>query len=70
MNRRRFLQSGSLAAMGALAPRSEAAARPAVAAEQSNSGRARLTVVANESLGTISRNVYGQFTEHLGSCIY
>ena len=39
-------------------------------AAPSNSGRARLTVVANETLGTISRNVYGQFTEHLGSCIY
>jgi len=70
MNRRRFLQSSSAAAMGALASRSEAAAGAAVPAAQSSSGRARLTVVAEESLGTISRNVYGQFTEHLGSCIY
>ena len=70
MNRRRFLQSGSLAAMGALASRTEAVAGTAIPPARSDSGRAHLTVVANESLGTISRNIYGQFTEHLGSCIY
>jgi alpha-L-arabinofuranosidase len=70
MNRRRFLQSGSLAAMGALASRTEATAGAAAPAARTDSGRAHLTVVANESLGTISRNIYGQFTEHLGSCIY
>lgn len=56
--------------MSALASRPEAAARPMAAPEHSNPGRAHLTVVSNESLGTISRNVYGQFTEHLGSCVY
>lgn len=70
MNRRRFLQSGSLAAMGALAPRSEGAAEAVIPPTRSDPGRAHLTVVSNESLGTISRNIYGQFTEHLGSCIY
>ncbi len=70
MNRRRFLQSSSAAAMGALASRSEASERLAVPVARSNSGRVRLTIVANEPLGIISRNVYGQFTEHLGSCIY
>jgi alpha-N-arabinofuranosidase len=70
MNRRRFLQSGSMAAMGALASSATAAPSGGLPAAQSNSGRARLTVVPNETLGTISRNVYGQFTEHLGSCVY
>jgi alpha-L-arabinofuranosidase len=70
MNRRRFLQSGSLAAMGALATRPEATSGAAIPPARSDSGRAHLTVVASESLGTISRNIYGQFTEHLGSCIY
>src|SRR5579875_3905499 len=70
MNRRRFLQSGSVAAMGALASSAGGVPSVGIPAAQSSSGRARLTVVANETLGTISRNVYGQFTEHLGSCVY
>jgi len=70
MNRRSFLQSSSLAAMGALASRSEAAQGMGTPAARSNSGRARLTVLADETLGTLSKNIYGQFTEHLGSCIY
>jgi alpha-N-arabinofuranosidase len=32
--------------------------------------RTRLSVFPDEHLGRISRNVYGQFTEHLGGCIY
>lgn len=70
MNRRNFLQSGSLAAMGALTSRSEAAQGTEMPGVRSNSDRAHLTVVADETLGNISRNIYGQFTEHLGSCIY
>jgi alpha-L-arabinofuranosidase len=70
MNRRRFLQSGSLAAMGAIASHPQATSGAAIPPARSDSGRAHLTVVANEPLGTISRNIYGQFTEHLGSCIY
>ena len=27
-------------------------------------------VNANRSAGTINKNIYGQFSEHLGRCIY
>lgn len=30
----------------------------------------KLVVDANSNLGTISRHIYGQFSEHLGRCIY
>ena len=31
---------------------------------------ARVIVNANRSVGTINKNIYGQFSEHLGRCIY
>lgn len=30
----------------------------------------KLTIQADAPKGTISRNLYGQFSEHLGRCIY
>jgi alpha-N-arabinofuranosidase len=56
--------------MGAAGVRAPAAAAPLIPPERSNSNRARLTVVGSERLGTISRNIYGHFAEHLGGCIY
>src|SRR5699024_12722740 len=29
-----------------------------------------LFINANQSVGTINKNIYGQFSEHLGRCIY
>ncbi len=47
-----------LAGLAVLAP------RMALAAE------ARIEILPDEQLGTISPNIYGHFTEHLGGCIY
>jgi len=54
MERRTFL----LSSLAALAPRSSSAAT------------ARIEIVPEETIGTISPNIYGHFTEHLGGCIY
>ena len=55
MNRREFLLS---TAALALAPRSSLAAA------------ARIEILPEEPIGTISPTIYGHFTEHLGGCIY
>jgi alpha-L-arabinofuranosidase len=55
MNRREFLLS---TAALALAPRSSLAAG------------ARIEILPEEPIGTISPTIYGHFTEHLGGCIY
>jgi alpha-N-arabinofuranosidase len=57
-SRRSFLRNLSLGAL-ALAP-----ARPARAAD------ARIEVLAGEIIGTISPNIYGHFTEHIGGVVY
>jgi alpha-N-arabinofuranosidase len=57
LNRRHFLLSS--AALLAPRPRSLAAA-PSVSVQ----------ILPNEPIGTISPNLYGHFTEHLGGCIY
>src|SRR5438128_7998647 len=54
MDRREFLVSG----LALLAPRSSFAAS------------ARIEILPDEPIGTISPNIYGHFTEHLGGCIY
>jgi alpha-N-arabinofuranosidase len=54
MQRRDFV----LSAVALLAP------RPAFAAS------ARIDILPDEPIGTISPNIYGHFTEHLGGCIY
>jgi alpha-N-arabinofuranosidase len=54
MERRTFL----LSSLAALAPRSSSAAT------------ARIEIFPDETIGTISPNIYGHFTEHLGGCIY
>jgi alpha-N-arabinofuranosidase len=32
--------------------------------------KARITVVLDEKLGTVNRNIFGHFAEHLGRCVY
>ncbi len=54
MDRRQFLLSG----LALLAPRTSFAAS------------ARIEILPDEKIGTISPNIYGHFTEHLGGCIY
>lgn len=55
MNRREFLLSSVALA---LAPRTSAATS------------ARIEILPDEPIGTISPTIYGHFTEHLGGCIY
>ena len=54
MERRHFL----LSSLALLAPRTSSAAT------------AHIDVFPEETIGTISPNIYGHFTEHLGGCIY
>src|SRR3954451_24821498 len=54
MQRRHFL----LSSLSLLAPRTSSAAT------------ARIEVMPEETIGAISPNIYGHFTEHLGGCIY
>ncbi len=54
MYRRDFVLSG----LALLAPRTSFAAS------------ARIDILPEEPIGTISPNIYGHFTEHLGGCIY
>ena len=55
LDRRQFLFSSGLAL---LAPRLSSAAS------------ARIEILPDETIGTISPAIYGHFTEHLGGCIY
>jgi alpha-N-arabinofuranosidase len=70
MNRRRFLRNSSLAALGALTMKAGSHPSLAVPAPSPESKRARLDVIWGDRVGKINRNIYGHFTEHLGSCIY
>src|SRR3954454_9932812 len=57
MERRIFLLS-SLSSLALLGQRSSSAAT------------ARVEILPDETIGTISPDIYGHFTEHLGGCIY
>ena len=46
------------------------ASHPALSAEAAATTSNKLIVHAEETKGTISRNIYGHFSEHLGRCIY
>jgi alpha-N-arabinofuranosidase len=70
MNRRDFLERGSLAVLGAAALRSGDKLAHAVPAPRPDTQRARLNVIWGDRVGKINRNVYGHFAEHLGACIY
>jgi len=70
MNRRRFLQETSLAALGIVATQARKSMTQAIPAPRPESQRARVNVLWGDRLGKINRNVYGHFAEHLGGCIY
>jgi len=65
IRRREFLRHGALAA-GAMA----CGAYLPHAAVGAASADSRIDVLLDEPLGTISPNIYGHFTEHLGGVIY
>ena len=62
--RRKFIHS-TLAGSAAFAFSRYAGLAAAASASDS-----RIEILPNESLGTISPNIYGHFTEHLGGVIY
>lgn len=41
-----------------------------LAARTSKAATARIEILPDETIGTISPDIYGHFTEHLGGCIY
>jgi alpha-N-arabinofuranosidase len=62
MHRRGFLKTGTVATLGYLLhPR---------LAPASSSSDSRIDVLLDEPIGTISPNIYGHFTEHIGGVIY
>ena len=69
MNRRNFLHTSGATLLGGLVG-SRVAPALTPAPYSSNSGAARLTVFFNRPRRNISQMLYGQFTEHLGRCIY
>jgi alpha-N-arabinofuranosidase len=75
--RRDFLKSGAVAVLGAAATSSLAAPalawgepRSALQSSPSTAATARIKLDFDRQIGTIDRNIYGSFTEHLGRCIY
>jgi alpha-L-arabinofuranosidase len=72
MNRRRFLKNAGLAALAAkgLGTPNNLLGKAAIPAPRPDSNRAHLTVVLDEPIGKLNRNILGHFTEHLGACIY
>ena len=61
LNRREFVKTGTIGALGALA---FPGPRPARAAD------AQVEVLLGEPIGTISPAIYGHFTEHIGGVVY
>ncbi len=70
MNRRKFLKTSGLAAVAAKGFGATAGALPASPAPRGGANRARLTVIFDEPIGRLNRNLLGQFAEHLGACVY
>jgi alpha-N-arabinofuranosidase len=83
--RRNFLKDGMAAALGAVAfplisssplvsksAAAMAATAPAAAAPQASppAASARIKIDFDRRIGKIDRNIYGNFIEHLGRCIY
>src|ERR1700722_16560783 len=62
MRRREFLKNSAMAGAAVLALPSQKLG--------AQSYDAQIEIVADEQLGSISRNLYGQFTEHIGGVIY
>lgn len=66
MKRRQFLRAGLAGAGGILASRFSLP----LAWAQSSTSDSRIEVLLDESLGTISPNIYGHFTENLSGVVY
>jgi alpha-N-arabinofuranosidase len=64
MKRRDFLKTVGLSGLGVWG----ACVWPSI--PEAHAQRTRLSVFLDERLGKINRNIYGQFTEHLGGCVY
>ena len=60
ISRRRFLQQTAVGGAAILAARALRAAGPQVGVE----------ILVDEPIGTISPDLYGHFTEHIGGVIY
>ena len=58
IGRRTFLQQATLGTVGLMAARSSRAAEP------------KIEVLIHEPIGTISPDLCGHFTEHIGGVIY
>ncbi len=69
-SRRRFLKAGLATAIGAAAGPIVSSTGWAEASPQSTSQSARIKIDFDRQLGRIDRNIYGNFTEHLGRCVY
>ncbi len=70
MNRRKFINKGGMAALGAAALGTGTSLAHLIPAPRAAAQRARVNVIWGDRLGTINPNVYGHFTEHLGGYIY
>jgi hypothetical protein len=79
--RRNFLKDGVAAALGAAAfplisssplTSKSATLTPAATAPQASASAAtaRIKIDFDRQIGKIDRNIYGNFIEHLGRCIY
>lgn len=67
LGRRNFLQSGAALMLGAAIPASSPWLAPP---PPPGAPAAKIKVDFDRRIGTIDRNIYGNFTEHLGRCIY
>jgi alpha-N-arabinofuranosidase len=72
MKRRQFLKAAGMAAGAAGIGRLTRglAVSQNVPAARSHSARAHLAVIMDEPIGKLNRNILGDFSEHLGGCIY
>src|ERR1700746_3302551 len=61
ISRRRFVGDAAAVSLGSLVPRLAGAA---------TGGTRRITVLADQEIGTVRPEFHGHFAEHLGSCVY
>lgn len=77
LGRRNFLQNGAALMLGATMPISSRLLHaatplqePAADSKAPSSSSAKIKIDFDRKIGVIDRNIYGNFTEHLGRCIY
>src|SRR5580704_12211488 len=66
--RRNFLKDGMAAALGAAA--FPLISSSALGSKSATAATARIKIDFDRQIGKIDRNIYGNFIEHLGRCIY